>query len=475
MASEKPKRFNLIFRLICFLLVITSFTCVALSRYISSKTTSGKVGIEGFRGSVQVTQADHNSSFFNTEYHIGTSVMNHPYATEFKVSNCNLGADGKLITDSPSEVDLKYETLFYIPKDFAGVAAFQLSQLTYEVKTTTETTVTLTDKDGNLANTPIKTTEVTSETVSDSDGLKSEMTTEVTSETVPDNDGTELTKKTTTTTTTAVREIETQGTPVYTFADFLNAGHNDEVTMPKPLTREVTEGTETKTETYYESYGMILDLNENDQPTISEKFIIKFKGTADDKLALSATATMESGDTVTIEIEEETIEASVGYTFQCFDNKINNTADHLPVLLKPLEGKCTQEVTFYKVRISRPEFLLAKDVEETDTLRMRIIPTTDMGQYHVGTADKPETEKNNQRNEINMPFDVWYQNKRNSNLNPTFQYNKQPIDFETVYQATVGYFTVTEGDRSQNVYPNTCITKGRPMRINAIFMQASSS
>ncbi len=427
MAGERAKRFNLIFRLVCFLLVVTSFTCVALARYISSHTASGKVGLEGFRGSIQVTQTENGSSFFNSQYQVDGTVMNHPYVTDFKINNFNLATDGTLLTDSPAEVDIKYETVFYIPKQLADIAAFQLTKVNYKT-TVEEVTEQIPDGEGHI------TTQTTQQTIS--------------------------------------REIgESQITPIYTFGDF-TAEDVTTVTMPQKATRVVDKETGA-TEEYYEDYGMLLALKADGTPTVQETFNVTLKGTTEDGNRIIE-ATTENGE-IKLTIEEETLEVQTSYTFQCFNTKVDGVAgDQLDLLdcLKPLEATCTQTEKFYKVRMQRPEFLLKEDKAQTDHYRMHIVPTKEFGAYYVGTDQEPETTSKNHENEMGMPFSVWLPRKSS----PKFIYDGAEVKNFITDDAEKGiHFSVTENGVPHNVFPNTCIAKDFPMRINAIFMQASSS
>lgn len=252
------------------------------------------------------------------------------------------------------------------------------------------------------------------------------------------------------TTQTVTREIgETQITPIYTLGDFISAvGSTNTVEMPHKTQND-------KNEDYYENYGMILDLDSNQKPLFTENFTIA--GTTSGKLAFVATAETENG-MVTVSIEEVKLNADIHYTFQCFNSK-DTTDDSIPTLLKPLQAICSQESAFLKVRIHRPEFILRKNEVQTDNFRIRIIPTKEFGNYN---------ESSDSENEINMPFEVWYQKKRDLLPSPVFYYDNKELNFD--YDTTDGSFKVS----ADNVYPKNCIAKGHPMRINVIFTQASA-
>lgn len=127
MKTEKTKRANLLFRLGCFLLAVTSFTCVALARYLSVRQSGTNADIAKLACSIRV-DVDRNASsysFFNTDYIIHDSVMNKAQVTGFVVNNCNLETDGTY--SDPCGVDLRYELVLYVPVEFASVAAFQIT------------------------------------------------------------------------------------------------------------------------------------------------------------------------------------------------------------------------------------------------------------------------------------------------------------------------------------------------------------
>ncbi len=379
MSKETGKHFNLIFRLVCFLLVVTSFTCVAFARYISVRSTPGGMEIGGVRGSISVERATSGSGFYNSEYIIGTSVMNQPYMTDFTLSNCNRDESGALIKNDPAQVDLACEVVLYIPKELAAVAAFQISSV-----------------------------EVTEEGLTVS---------------------------------------ETQVTPIYTVADFLSA--TDAVTMPKHTG---------SAEKPYENYGMMLQLNADGNPTISETFSVQ-KGTTEDRLVLQANQT-DGAKNVMLSIEEEVLNVNMSYTFQCFDKEF--IVENLPQLRNPLFAQCEQTATFYKMRLAHPGFILKGGKEHTTVYRLRLIPTKQLGNF--GESDTAQ--------EMNMPFSVWRTEKESLDPQPKFTYNGAEI---TSFNADGSFTVPLIGGTTENVYPNTCIAKDFPMRVNAIFTQTSTA
>lgn len=122
------KNTNLIFRLMCFLLVVTSFTCIALAKYISSMQNSNNIGVSNIRCSVSVDlDSTDTVAFFNAPYVINDVIMNYPQKTGFLINNCDLKEDGTY--SEPAKVDLKYDLIFYIPREFAALSALQISKM----------------------------------------------------------------------------------------------------------------------------------------------------------------------------------------------------------------------------------------------------------------------------------------------------------------------------------------------------------
>ncbi len=124
----KLKNSNLIFRFMCILLTVTSFTCIALAKYISTSENSSKTEIGSIRCSVNVTLGPNDTMipFFNTQYIINDIVMSYPQSIGFVVNNCDLNEDGTY--SAPATADLKYDLIFYIPREFATISAMQIAK-----------------------------------------------------------------------------------------------------------------------------------------------------------------------------------------------------------------------------------------------------------------------------------------------------------------------------------------------------------
>jgi len=361
------KSANVFFRLACFLLVVTSFTCVALARYVSSARLPSDVGIANFACSIKlnVDRTDSTYSFFNSEYQINGIEMNTTQSTGFTVNNCNL-LDGGY--SDPCEVDLKYELVFYIPQEFARHAGIQLSK-------------------------PATTNDLTGEVTE-----------------------------------------ETAATPFYKLSSFL--GEATTVTANASYSETITvEGTTTTV-----TYGSL--------PYRADEM---FTRSGD-----GITREWTTADGVSILIEEVDLPAEVRYTFQCFNHKPDPEAQDLSTLkrLAPIYLSREDALKFYKIRISRPEFVLGQG-EQVDH------------NYNLRTVLMESFKQEDTTNEHGQSFSELLKEDIDS-----LTRNDKPCTVVKNEVAGPSMYTITiEGEEPQDAYIDTFVQKDYPIRLNAVFTQ----
>ncbi len=368
------KNSNLIFRLMCILLTVTSFTCIALAKYMSSIQKSNNIGVDNLHCSVSVLQLDTTDTvpFFNMPYIINDVVMNYPQEVNFLINNCDLKEDGTY--SEPSKVDLRYEMVFYIPREFASISALQISK-------------------------------------------KNDMRDDV-----------------------AV-------TPLYLLEDFVN---KDAVTG---ATVDVKG-----------EFSKEIDVEVENEGVVTIKKVVVDYGSL--VYGEDETFTLQKGTDVwqwsgdkntTILIEEVQKDAKLHYVFQTFSHNPENSDSvtrHAPVYVdKPFNG-----LEFYKVRISRPEFVLKNSVKQDCNYTLRITSTGQMD----GASDHQD-----------VPFGTYYSDFETNYLNEncSLMWEGKPCTVTKINEEDGGMWTITNGEKTETLYIDMFIQKNFPVRLNAIFTQ----
>lgn len=171
------------------------------------------------------------------------------------------------------------------------------------------------------------------------------------------------------------------------------------------------------------------------------------------KVVANGTTFQWKSDRTELLIEKISASAEVRYVFQCFNQNPHDYAEGTVARrLAPLYAvKKFDSSEFYQIRIKRSEFVIAKSDTRLDRL------------YNLRTLATGAL----QGSELNTNFSEF------NRSDTTFEYNGSAATLTQV-GGKDNIWNISYGTNEQETYVDTLIQKDYPVRLNAIFTQAST-